>query len=263
MKSVLAIAGTDPSGGAGIQADTKTITVHKVFATNVITSLVAQNTTGVFDILDIPIEFIKAQLKAVFDDIYPDAVKIGMVSSVDIINTLAETLKEYKAAHIVLDPVMVSTSGSKLLKDDAITALKEKLFPLAEIITPNIREAQVLCGYKIKSKEKMVQAAEDISRFFSGWVLLKGGHSEENADDLLYRQGEIVWLEGAKINNPNTHGTGCTLSSAIASNLALGDSVPQAVKKAKEYVTGAIAQQLNLGKGRGPLHHSYVVHKDC
>lgn len=259
MKTVLSIAGTDPSGGAGIQADMKTITVHGVYATTVITSLVSQNTTGVFEILDIPTSFIESQLKAVFEDIYPDSVKIGMVSSVEIIQTIGEQLKKYKAKNIVVDPVMVSTSGDKLLKDNAVQALKDYLFPLADIITPNLREAEVLCGFKIANKEDMVKAAKEIAEFFSGYILIKGGHSQKDADDLLFHKGCEIWLTGPKINNPNTHGTGCTLSSAIASNLAKGKNMVTSVQKAKEYLTGAIGAKLKLGKGRGPLNHCYLL----
>lgn len=259
MNTSLTIAGTDPSGGAGIQADIKTMTVHNVYATSVITSLVSQNTTGVFEILDVPISFIQSQMRAVFEDIVPESVKIGMVSNKEVIVALATQLKKYEAKNIVVDPVMVATSGDKLLKEDAIQALKQELLPLASIITPNLKEAEVLCGFTIKTKEDMEKAAQVISNFCKGWILIKGGHSKENADDLLYKEGELFWFCSPKIDNPNTHGTGCTLSSAIASNLAKGLGVKESVQKSKEFLTGVIAAQLNLGKGRGPLNHCYLL----
>lgn len=257
MKTVLTIAGSDCSGGAGIQADIKTITAHGLYAMSAITALTAQNTTGVYGISEVSADFLTNQLDCVFTDIFPDAVKIGMVSDKPLIAAIAQALKEYKAKNIVLDPVMVSTSGSRLMAEDASDYLISELMPLADIITPNLMEAEVLSGIAIDDKADAERAASIIADSFNGAVLIKGGHSIGNSDDLLYINGNTVWIEGEHIENPNTHGTGCTLSSAIASNLALGMTTENAVKAAKEYITGAIAAQLNLGKGRGPLNHIY------
>ncbi|MFQ8704983.1 MAG: bifunctional hydroxymethylpyrimidine kinase/phosphomethylpyrimidine kinase [Thomasclavelia sp.] len=257
MKKVLTIAGTDPTGGAGIQADLKTMTAHKVYGMSIITALVAQNTTGVRDIMEVTPEFLNEQFNCVFEDIYPEAIKIGMVSSPSLIKTIVTKLKQYTVKNIVVDPVMVSTSGSQLLADSALKLLKESLIPLASIITPNIPEAQVLADMIIDSKKKMLEAAKKISTFYNGYILIKGGHFENKADDLLYYQGNITWLESEKINNPNTHGTGCTLSSAIAANLAIGYSMIDSVARAKEYITGALNANLDLGKGSGPLNHCW------
>jgi len=259
MKKVLTIAGSDCSGGAGIQADIKTITVHKQYALSAITALTAQNTTGVYGIMEASPEFVAKQLDCIFTDIRPDAVKIGMVSSSAIISVIAEKLIEYKAENIVVDPVMVSTSGSRLLSDEAMDALITKLLPLGRIITPNIPEAEALCGFEIKSEEDMLRAAEKISHFVSGAVLIKGGHLAFAADDLLYDAGKAVWYHGEKINNPNTHGTGCTLSSAIACNLAEDYTLEKSVENAKAFITGALKSGLDLGKGSGPLDHTYAI----
>ncbi len=259
MKKVLTIAGSDSSGGAGIQADIKTITVHKMYAMSAITALTAQNTTGVYDILDATPDFVANQLDCIFNDIFPDSVKIGMVSNCDIIEVIAQKLKEYGAKNIVLDPVMVSTSGHNLITDDAQNTLIKKLLPLADIITPNIPEAEVLSGIKIKDEKDMVMAAHKISEFFDGAILIKGGHLVNDATDLLYCNGNEKWFSSERIKNPNTHGTGCTLSSAIACNLANGYSLEESIKNAKAYLTGALKDMLNLGKGSGPLNHSYIV----
>lgn len=259
MKKVLTIAGSDCSGGAGIQADIKTITAHKMYAMSAITALTAQNTTGVYGVQEASPEFVGQQLDCIFTDIYPDAVKIGMVSSADIIEVIAAKLKQYQAKNIVVDPVMVATSGSKLLSDGAMDALKTKLIPLADVITPNLPEAESLCGYRIETTEQMQKAAEEISAMLKGSVLIKGGHLTDSADDLLYTNGEAIWFRAPKVENPNTHGTGCTLSSAIACNLAAGYTVAESVKNAKEYITGALAANLDLGKGSGPLNHCYRI----
>lgn len=260
MKKVLTIAGSDCSGGAGIQADLKTISAHKNYAMSVITSLTAQNTTGVHGIYDISPEFVAKQLDCVFTDIRPDAIKIGMVSNNAIIEVVAKKLIEYKAENIVIDPVMVSTSGSKLLSDVAIGFLVKKLLPLGKIITPNIPEAEVLSRISINNKEDMMQAAEIINKKIKCAVLIKGGHSINNANDLLIDNGVLCWFESERIDNPNTHGTGCTLSSAIASNLASGCPLNISIMKAKEYISGALKAQLDLGKGSGPLNHLWNIH---
>lgn len=256
MYKILTIAGSDSSGGAGIQADIKTITAHKMYAESAITALTAQNTTGVYSIFDTTPEFVMEQLDCIFTDIYPDAVKIGMVSNKDIIEAIAKKLIEYKAKNIVVDPVMVATSGSNLMKDGTVKTLIEKLIPLATVITPNIPEAQVLSGIEIKTTEDMVKAAGIIAKLTDGAILLKGGHLSDTADDLLYRNGESIWYSAKKISNPNTHGTGCTLSSAIACNLAKGEDLADAVAHAKDYITDAISAMLDLGKGNGPLDHT-------
>lgn len=257
MKKVLTIAGSDCSGGAGIQADLKTMTAHKVYGMSVITALTAQNTTGVYGVLDAGADFVGQQLDCVFKDIYPDSIKIGMVSNIETIEMIAEKLKLYKASNIVIDPVMVSTSGCALMSPDAMGTLIEKLLPLGDVITPNIPEAEKLCGFEIKSGEDMIKAAEKIGKHLDGSVLIKGGHLTETADDLLWHQGEFRWYKSERVYNPNTHGTGCTLSSAIASNLALGYSVEASVANAKAYITGALKANLNLGSGSGPLNHCF------
>lgn len=259
MKTVLTIAGSDSIGGAGIQADIKTISANGCYAMSVITSVTAQNTKGVTGIHDIPPEFVLKQLEAVFDDIIPDAVKIGMLSNRDIIRVIADFLKKRNAVNVVADTVMVSTSGHRLLAEDTVSALKENIFPIACMITPNIPEAEILSGMEIKTSQQMISSAEKISERFGGSVLIKGGHLESTAVDLLYADGVKTWFETKRINNPNTHGTGCTLSSAIASYLAKGKDIKESVKLAKDYVTGAIKDGLNLGKGRGPLNHMYRI----
>ena len=259
MNTALTIAGSDSSGGAGIQADIKTMTANGVYAMSAITALTAQNTTGVTGIMEVTPEFLSLQLEAIFTDIYPDAVKTGMVSSGELIKTISATLKKYNAKNIVVDPVMVATSGAKLIGDEAIEILKAELLPLATVITPNIPEAEVLSGMTIKNEEDMIKAAKAIYEKFNCNVLLKGGHQINDANDLLYRDGRYVWFKGKRIDNPNTHGTGCTLSSAIASNLAKGENLDDAVKHAKEYISGALAAMLDLGKGSGPLAHCYTL----
>lgn len=259
MKKVLTIAGSDSSGGAGIQADIKTITAHKQYAMSAITALTAQNTTGVYAVMESTPEFLAKQLDCIFQDIYPDSIKIGMVSNKSLIEIIAEKLVEYNANNIVVDPVMVSTSGSKLLEDDAIEVLVNKLIPLATIITPNIPEAEVLSEMKINDVKDMEKAAVIISKKYKGAVLIKGGHILRDANDLLYVDGTCTWIYGKRIDNPNTHGTGCTLSSAIACNLAEGYSLLMSVKRAKAYVTEALKANLNLGKGPGPLDHCFAI----
>ncbi len=259
MKTVLTIAGSDCSGGAGIQADIKTITAHNAYAMSAITALTAQNTMGVTGVSDVSPEFLKMQLDAIFEDIHPDAVKIGMVSNIEIIDIIVERLKYYKAKNIVVDPVMVATSGSKLLKEEAIEAVKKKLIPIADIITPNISEAEVLSGIKIETIEDMEKSAIIISEMLQGAVLVKGGHIGESANDLILYENNFHWIDGKRIKTQNTHGTGCTLSSAIACNLAQGFSIKESVINAKKYITGALNAGLDLGKGSGPLNHMYSI----
>lgn len=261
MKTCLTIAGSDSSGGAGIQADLKTMTVNGVYAMSVITALTAQNTLGVSGILDMSPEFIISQMDAVFTDIYPDAIKIGMVSSPEIVEAISKSLKKYEAKNIVLDPVMVATSGAVLLKEEAMDSLINRLIPLADVITPNIPEGEILAGMKIENEDDMEKAAEIIGEKYNCAVLLKGGHKVNDANDLLYRKGDFKWFLSERIDNNNTHGTGCTLSSAIAANLAKGEDLNQAIKNAKEYLTGALRAGLNLGKGSGPLMHNYILNK--
>ena len=257
MKTALTIAGSDSSGGAGIQADMKTMTANGVYAMSAVTALTAQNTTGVTDILESTPHFLGEQLDAIFTDIFPDAVKIGMVSSADLIVVIAEKLKQYGAKKIVVDPVMVATSGAKLLRDDAVEALCRELLPLAAVLTPNIPEAEILSGLPITDAAGMEAAARTISQRYGCAVLCKGGHQINDADDLLWRSGCGKWFRGKRIANPNTHGTGCTLSSAIAANLAKGYDLDQSVERAKAYISGALAAMLDLGRGSGPMNHMF------
>lgn len=257
IKKVLTIAGSDCSGGAGIQADIKTITVHGMYAMSAITALTAQNTTGVYGVQESDPEFLAKQLDCIFSDIRPEAVKIGMVSSAPLIETIVGKLKEYGAERIVVDPVMISTSGSRLLCEAAMEALVCRLLPMGTVITPNIQEAEVICGFKIVSEDDMMNAAEFISSMVTGAILIKGGHLADTANDLLYERGQTVWLKEERIDNPNTHGTGCTLSSAIACNLAAGYKLEESVRRAKEFLTGALRDGLDLGGGSGPLNHMY------
>ena len=260
MRKVLTIAGSDSSGGAGIQADIKTITVHSMYAMSAITALTAQNTTGVYGIMQVEAAFVENQLDCVFTDIFPDAVKIGMVSGSACIASIAQKLQQYQARHVVIDPVMVSTSGAKLLSGDAYDTLLRVLLPLAEVITPNLAEAQVLCGFAINSKEDMAHAARAIAAKTGTAVLVKGGHLEDHVmQDVLCAQDVLTWFYADKVENNNTHGTGCTLSAAIACNLAQGDTLVESVQRAKEYVTGALHAGLDLGHGSGPLAHTYLI----
>lgn len=259
--TALTIAGSDSCGGAGIQADIKTMTVNGVYAMSAVTALTAQNTTGVTDIMNASAEFLAAQLDAVFTDIFPDAVKIGMVSSSELIETIAAKLKQYGAKNIVLDPVMAATSGARLISDNAVETLCSELIPLASVITPNIPEAEVLCGRFIKTEEDMESAAAEIFEKYGCCVLLKGGHQISDANDFLYDGSVSRWFFGKRIDNPNTHGTGCTLSSAIAAGLAKGFSLEEAVKQAKVYISGALAAGLNLGKGSGPMDHAFMLNR--
>lgn len=258
-KTALAIAGSDSSGGAGIQADLKTMTVNGVFAMTAITALTAQNTLGVTAIMEVEPEFLAKQIDAVFTDIPPDAVKIGMVSSAGLVEVIAERLAFYGAKNVVVDPVMVATSGARLIGEDAVDVLKSRLLPLATLLTPNIPEAEVLSAISIKSADDMIKAAAIIGDQYGCAVLCKGGHNLNDANDLLYSKGSIHWFKGERIDNPNTHGTGCTLSSAIAANLAKGESLVDAVSKAKAYISKALTAMLDLGQGSGPMDHMVTI----
>ena len=260
IKTALTIAGSDCSGGAGIQADLKTMTMNGVYAMSAITALTAQNTTGVKAILESTPEFLRQQIDAVFEDIRPDAVKIGMVSSADLIGVIADRLNYYHAGNVIIDPVMIATSGSPLIKAEAIEVMLKQLLPLAVLLTPNIPEAQVLSGVKIDSNADMEAAAKKIGDTYRCSVLVKGGHSVNDANDLLHYRNEYHWFNGERIDNKNTHGTGCTLSSAIASNLAKGFDLIEAVQRAKDYIQGALSAQLDLGVGSGPLLHNFDLH---
>ncbi len=262
MNTALTIAGSDSCGGAGIQADIKTMTAHGVYAMSAVTALTAQNTTGVSDIMEVTPAFLEKQLDCVFEDIMPDAVKTGMVASSELIRVIAAKIKQYHAKNLVVDPVMVATSGSKLISDDAIGTLKHELLPLATVITPNIPETEVITGMQVRTQEDMIRAAKWIYEQYGCAVLCKGGHQINDANDLLYRDGDYRWFYGKRIPNPNTHGTGCTLSSAIASNLAKGQSLDEAVLYAKNYISGALAAMLDLGKGSGPMNHAFAIQGD-
>lgn len=262
MKTALTIAGSDCSGGAGIQADIKTMTAHGIYAMSAITALTAQNTTGVYGIMEVSPEFLANQLDCIFTDIYPDAVKIGMLSSGEIIKVVASKLKQYEAKHVVLDPVMVSTSGSRLMQEEAVHIMQKELFPLAEVITPNIPETEVLTGMEIHDAAAMERAAKRLNKDSRCAVLVKGGHRINDANDLLCQRGVNTWIPGKRIENPNTHGTGCTLSSAIACNLAKGFLIEEAVRRAKTYLTAALSAQLDLGNGSGPMNHAFAIADD-
>lgn len=257
IKAVLTIAGSDSSGGAGIQADIKTMIANGVYAMSAITALTAQNTLGVRAVMNVTPKFLAEQLDAIFEDIPPAAVKIGMVSSAELINVIAQKLIYYRAENIVVDPVMVATSGAKLIDDDAIKTLTEKLFPIAKVITPNIPELEILSNKKIFSKSDMEICAEKIFKKYNCAVLAKGGHGINDADDLLF-DGNLIWFNGKRIDTKNTHGTGCTLSSAIASNLAKNFSLSDSVAAAKKYLTKALKSDLNLGHGNGPINHFVI-----
>lgn len=259
MNTALTIAGSDSCGGAGIQADIKTMTCNGVYAMSAVTALTAQNTTGVTQIMEVSPKFLREQIRMVVTDIFPDAVKTGMVSSSKLIREIVQAIKEYRLKNIVVDPVMVATSGAKLITEDAIATLKNELLPLSTVITPNIPEAQVLSEIKIYTKEQMEEVAQKINKNLGCSVLIKGGHSLNDANDYLYDGKQGHWFYGRRIENPNTHGTGCTLSSAIASNLAKGKSLSQAVKDAKEYISGALNAGLDLGNGRGPMNHAWKM----
>lgn len=261
VKTVLTIAGSDCSGGAGIQADLKTIAAHGLYGESVITALTAQNTMGVAEIVPVSPDFLEKQLECIFTDIVPDAVKIGMITGISQMKVIKKGLEHWQPKHVVMDTVMVSSSGRKLMEPEAISFYQKELLPLAEIYTPNLPEAELLLKTTIKTKEERVAAAREFALQYKGIVYLKGGHEEAFADDLLYLEGEPVWMLGKHIENPNTHGTGCTLSSAIACGLAQGFGAEESARNAKEYITGAIADGMNLGKGNGPLNHMYRINR--
>lgn len=257
MKSVLTIAGSDCSGGAGIQADIKTLTMHKVFATSVITAVTAQNTCGVSKVEPLSPEIIESQLTSVMEDIFPDAVKIGMIDRKETVDIVVKMLKKYTPKNVVVDTVMISSSGRRLMAESAMEAYTKELLCLADVITPNIPEAEILTGMEITDEESRKRAMQKLAEQYPAAILMKGGHSIHNADDWLALQGKIICYSGKRISNPNTHGTGCTLSSAIAANLALGCSVEESVAKAKAYITGALKAGLEIGHGNGPLNHMW------
>ncbi|MCX7714966.1 MAG: bifunctional hydroxymethylpyrimidine kinase/phosphomethylpyrimidine kinase [Clostridia bacterium] len=255
VKKLLTIAGSDPSGGAGIQADMKTFCALGCYAMSVVCSVTAQNTTGVFSVSDVPVPTVKAQLEAVFSDIGADGVKIGMVSNAGIIEAIADALIRYMPKHIVLDPVMMSTSGHPLLKEDAISALIKNLMPLSEIVTPNLSEAEMLSEIQIKAEADILKALCKIRNMGAKNVLIKGGHLSGRPIDTLLCNDKIYKFSSERINTVNTHGTGCTLSSAIAAFLAQGDDVCGAVRKAKDYLLGALKNSYPIGLGHGPVNH--------
>ncbi len=259
MHTALTIAGSDSSGGAGIQADIKTMTANGVYAMSAVTALTAQNTTGVQGIWEVPPAFLAQQLDCIFTDIPPEAVKIGMVASEKLIDVIAQKLREYGARHVVLGPVMISTAGSRLISEAAVGALEKELFPLAELVTPNIPEAEILSTMKIQTPAHMEEAARRISCQYGCQVLLKGGHARNDANDLLVNGEETQWFYGTRIHTQDTHGTGCTLSSAIAANLAKGYPMAQAVERAKTYLSNALGAGLRLGKGSGPMNHAFAI----
>lgn len=259
LKTAMTVAGSDCSGGAGIQADLKTMTMNGVYAMSAITALTAQNTTGVRSISEVTPDFLSDQLDMIFEDIVPDAVKIGMVASGALISVIAEKLIKYGAKNIVVDPVMVSTSGSALIKTEATAILAEKLLPISSLATPNIPEAEILSGMSISNENDMENAAKKIGETYGCSVLVKGGHNINDANDLLWANGKFTWFEGKRIDNPNTHGTGCTLSSAIAANLAKGFPMEESVRRAKEYISAALSEMLDLGSGSGPMNHAFAL----
>lgn len=260
MKKVLSIAGSDCSGGAGIQADLKTFAAHSVYGMSVIVSVVAENTARVIGSHDVPPEAIRQQIDAVFEDIPPDAVKIGMLSTPACMEAVAEGLRVYRPEHVVIDPVMVAKNGCPLMEPASVGAFARLILPFADVLTPNIPEAETLTGMSVRSVDDMERAAEKLCAMGAKNVIVKGGHSSGDAADVLYDGEKFYQFTARRIPTKNTHGTGCTFSSAIASNLALGYALPEAVERAKHYVTTAIEHSLNIGKGCGPTHHFYELY---
>ncbi len=259
MKNLLTIAGSDCSGGAGIQADLKTFSAHKTFGMSVIVSVVAENTSRVISIQDIDPGIVSDQIDAVFEDIRVDGVKVGMLSNAGIMKIVAAKLARYQAPKPVVDPVITAKDGSALMQSEALETLIHEMIPRAYLLTPNIPEAETITGRRISGTDGMEEAARIIHGMGAQNVLIKGGHLEDSADDLLLYQGEARWYRSQRVANPNNHGTGCTLSSAIACNLALGQPLPEAFKRAKDYITGALSAMLNLGQGSGPLNHCFNI----
>ena len=265
MKTALTIAGTDSSGGAGIQADIKTMTANGVYAMSAVTALTAQNTNGVSAVMEVSADFLENQIATTVTDIFPDAAKTGMVSNPALVEVISDCVKKFALKNLVVDPVMVATSGARLITDDAIETLKKRLLPLALVITPNIPEAEVLCGTKIQSETQMEEAAQKIFEEYGCAVLVKGGHFLDGANDFLFswneeeKRAQKKWFYGKRIENPNTHGTGCTLSAAICANLAKDFSLEESISRAKEYLSGALGAMLDLGRGRGPLNHAFAI----
>ena len=262
MNIVLTIAGSDCSGGAGIQADIKTIMAHGAYATSVVTALTAQNTLGISGIVEVDPEFIRSQLEAVFSDLPPGAVKIGMICSGQAVSVISSVLRAFHATNIVIDTVMASTSGTGLMDAETLQRAKEELYPLATLLTPNIPEAEILSGIPVRDDGSMVRAAQTISQQSGCAVLCKGGHWKTSANDLLHGHGQCRWFKGKHIGNPDTHGTGCTLSSAIACNLADGMELADAVFYAKKYLTAILEDEFHLGRGTGPLNHGALLHTE-
>lgn len=264
MKRVLTIAGSDCSGGAGIQADLKTMTAYGMYGMSAITALTVQNTQGVFDICEPDVKYLKGQLDVIFSDIMPDAVKVGMLSSPEVVKTVSQALKQHKPARVVVDPVMVSTSGYALMKESAAGEAMEELYSLATVLTPNLSETNVLLGMagleaRVENRADMERAALGLSDYFKTAVLVKGGHLSDGADDCLGEQGEVSWFTGERIETKNTHGTGCTLSSAIACGLAAGWSLKKSVECAKWYLQKALKADPKLGHGNGPVNHCFGI----
>lgn len=263
MKKALTIAGSDSGGGAGIQADLKTFAAHGVYGSSAITALTAQNTLGVQGVFPVDPEFVGQQIDSVMEDIGADAVKTGMLFSADIIEAVAARVRKHAIRNLVIDPVMVAKSGDKLLRDDAIEALKAELMPLALIVTPNLGEASVLTGFRVQDEASMLEAAKVIHSMGVKWVVVKGGHLKDRADDLLFDGEQAIWLQAERIETRHTHGTGCTFSAAIAARLAKGDTVVEAVRGAKEYLTNALRTAVPIGGGHSPVHHFYPFESEC
>lgn len=263
MKTALTIAGSDSSGGAGIQADIKAMSALSVFGMSVITAVTAQNTREVRSVQNIDLEIIRDQIEAVFDDIQVDAVKIGMLANAETVNVVAQSLQKYNPKYIVVDPVMISKGGHYLLEESAVNALVKELLPLATLITPNIPETEVLVGSSVQTDDEMYKACIRLKEMGPKTVLIKGGHLTGDSNDLYYDGEDFHWLNSKRIETKNTHGTGCTLSSAIAANLAKGATMLEAVTSAKSYITTAITHSLELGSGHGPTHHFYDLYEQA
>lgn len=262
MKSCLSIAGSDSVGGAGIQADIKTMTALGVYGMTAIASLTAQNTTGVNSIIEVSRDFLADQLEMIINDIFPDAVKTGCISSPTLIMEVVQKIKKYKLKNIVVDPVIYSKSGVKLIKDKAIDIMKKELLSLSNLITPNILELEIISDTKIKNIDDIISASKKTYEKYGCAVLCKGGHGINDGEDFLYNENGIKWFKTKKIETNNLHGTGCTLSSGIASYLALGFTMEESIWKAKEFLTGCLENAVKLGKGFGPVNHCFKILKN-